>query len=161
MAAGNTYEAIATQTLGSDTSSITFSSISASYTDLILVVNGGVVGPAAMLVQLNGDTSVVYSVTRLYGDGSSATSDRFNSTDSLDLGYFNNDLNNSSFIHFMNYSNTTTNKSVINRWNSTTYVVAVVGLWRNTSAINSIRLFNATYNLKSGSTFSLYGIKAA
>jgi hypothetical protein len=39
MAAGNTYEAIATQTLGSDAASVTFSSISGAYTDLIMVVN--------------------------------------------------------------------------------------------------------------------------
>ena len=40
MAAGNTYVALATQTLGSATATVTFSSISGAYTDLVLVYNG-------------------------------------------------------------------------------------------------------------------------
>jgi hypothetical protein len=38
MAAGNTYTPIVTNTLSSATSSVTFSSISGSYTDLVLVI---------------------------------------------------------------------------------------------------------------------------
>ena len=162
MAAGSTYTPLATNTLGSDTANVTFSSISGSYTDLVLVVNGGMATQAAMCVQFNTDTSTVYSVTRLYGDGSTATSDRFATTDSLDLGFFQANLNNNSIIQIMNYSNATTYKTVLTRWNSPAYVTAVVGLWRNTAAITSIKLFNpAGTNLKSGTTFTLYGIAAA
>jgi hypothetical protein len=162
MAAGNTYEPIATTTLGSATANVTFSSISGSYTDLVLVINAGVSTTGAITVQLNADTGTNYSVTRLYGDGSTATSDRFSSQNYLDLSFFPNTLNNNSIIHFMNYSNTTTNKTILARWNSTSYTTAVVGLWRNTAAVNSIKLYNALgYNLIAGSTFSLYGIKNA
>ena len=162
MAAGATYTPIATTTLGSDTASYTFSSISGSYTDLIMVITGGISTAGPLNVQFNGDTSSNYSETRLYGNGTTATSDRFSSTPSLDMGYFPNDLNNNAFIHFMNYSNTTTYKTVLNRWNTTAYTAAAVGLWRSTSAITSIKLFNASpYNLKAGSTFTLYGIAAA
>jgi hypothetical protein len=55
------------------------------------------------------------------------------------------------------------NKTTLARWNSATVEVgAGVGLWRNTAAINSI-LFKgyATAKYKTGSTFTLYGIKAA
>ena len=160
MPAGNTFEAIATTTLGSDTSNVTFSSITGTYTDLVLVVNGGMASQAAMVVELNSDTGSNYSITRLYGDGSTATSDRFTSQNYLDMGFFQANLNNNSIIQFMNYSNSTTNKTVLTRWNSPAFTVSVVGLWRNTAAITSIKLFNATaVNLKSGSTFSLYGIK--
>jgi hypothetical protein len=41
------------------------------------------------------------------------------------------------------------------------YTVAEVGLWRNTSAITEIDLKFVTGNLVAGSTFTLYGIKAA
>ena len=62
----------------------------------------------------------------------------------------------------MNYSNATTYKTVITRAsNANNGVDAVVGLWRNTAAITSINVFLGTGNLDTGSTFTLYGIKAA
>lgn len=68
-------------------------------------------------------------------------------------------------INVENYSNTTTNKTVIARSNSSSSIagtVAVAGLWRSTSAITSITVFCTNgSNIKAGSTFSLYGIKAA
>ena len=157
----STYEPIATTTLGSDTSNVTFSSITGTYTDLVLVVNGGMASQAAMVVELNSDTGSNYSITRLYGDGSTATSDRFSNENYLDLGFFPANLNSNSIIQFMNYSNATTYKTVLTRWNSPAYTVAVVGLWRDTAAITSIKLFNAlAVNLKSGTSFTLYGIKS-
>ena len=65
----------------------------------------------------------------------------------------------------MNYSNTTTNKTVLARGNrASSGVVAQVGMWGNTSAITSITIDNvdsASANFVAGSTFTLYGIKAA
>jgi hypothetical protein len=162
MAAGSTYTPLATQTLGSDTATVTFSSISGSYTDLVLVVGGGLASQGAMQIRFNSDTASNYSVTRLYGDGSTATSDRFSSQTSLDLGFLQGNLNNNSIIQIMNYSNATTYKTVLNRWNTPAYVAAVVGLWRSTSVINALSIYNSTgINLKSGTTFTLYGIAAA
>jgi hypothetical protein len=158
----STYEPIATQTLGSDTATVTFSSISGSYTDLILVVNGGLASQGAMQIRFNSDTGSNYSITRMYGDGSTATNDVFINQTSLDLGFLQGNLNNNSIIHVMNYSNSTTNKTVLNRWNTPAYAAAVVGLWRNTAAITALSIYNSTgINLKSGTSFTLYGIKAA
>ena len=158
----STYTPIATTTLGSAASQVIFSSISSAYTDLILIVNAGLSTQGAMNVRLNGDTGTNYSTTRLYGNGSTASSDRFSNQDYLDLGFFPNDLNNNSIIHFMNYSNTTTNKTILTRWNSTGFATATVSLWRSTSAINAIRLYSSLgYNLNAGSTFTLYGVKSA
>jgi hypothetical protein len=115
-----------------------------------------------MVVQLNSDTAANYSITRIYGDGTTASSDRFSGQNYLDLGFFQANLNNNSIIQFMNYSNSTTKKTVLARWNSPAYTTAVVGLWQSTAAITSIKLFNATaINLKSGTSFTLYGIAAA
>ena len=162
MPAGSTYTPIATTTLGSDTANVTFSSISGSYTDLILIVNGGIATQGPLNIQVNSDTGNNYSYTRLYGNGTTATSDRFSNKPNFDLGFFPNSLDNNSIIHFMNYSNSTTFKTVVNRWNSTGFAAAVVGLWRSTSAITSIKLYNESpYNLKAGSTFTLYGIASA
>ena len=64
----------------------------------------------------------------------------------------------------MNYSNSTTYKTVISRGgNAATWVTTNVGLWRNTAAITSVKVFasDASSNMNSGSTFTLYGIAAA
>jgi hypothetical protein len=62
----------------------------------------------------------------------------------------------------MNYSNTTTNKTILIRSNEpNNYVVAIVGLWRSTSAIDQVRIYGDQGNLATGTSVTLYGIKAA
>jgi hypothetical protein len=63
----------------------------------------------------------------------------------------------------MNYSNSTTHKTVFARSGSAyTGTNANVGLWRNTAAVTSATVANSSAaNFDIGSTFSLYGIKAA
>lgn len=157
-----TYENIATTTLNSNTSTVDFTNISQSYTDLILVVNGSTTPDTALELRVgNGaiDTGSNYSQTRLYGNGSTASSDRLNNTFFYTIGNFVNGMH---IFHFMNYSNTTTNKTIINRASvSSTFLGASVNLWRSTSAINCIRVYVATNNMTSGSSFTLYGVKAA
>lgn len=161
----NTYESIATQTLGSATSTVTFSSIPSTYTDLVAVFQGGSSTDANIRMQVNGDTTSNYSWTQLGGNGSSAGSFR-NSSDTSWLmnryAYLSNNLNANFLFNFMNYSNTTTNKTVINRSNSAANGTdTTVGLWRSTAAITSITFSLSGGNYITGSTFSLYGIKAA
>ena len=63
----------------------------------------------------------------------------------------------------MNYSNTTTYKTVLTRANiASADVEAVVGLWRSTSAVNQLDVKQGgAVTFSVGSTFTLYGIKAA
>jgi hypothetical protein len=162
----STYEPIATTTLSSAQSSVTFSSISGSYTDLILIVSGTSATSQQIALEFNGDTGSNYSMTALYGDGSSAASARATSTTTMygGLGWFGTSTTTSTTIaHIMNYSNTTTYKTVVGRGNlSSSYVHAGVGLWRSTAAITSIKItVNGGYNWNSGTSFTLYGIKAA
>ncbi len=164
MAAGNTYEAIATQTLGSAASSITFSSIPSTYTDLVIVFNGGITtGPDDIRLEFNGNTTN-YSATLLRGDGSSALSARASGETAIPwMGYLGTGAAGTvSIINIMNYANTNVFKTVLNRGNvAASFVSATVGLWRNTSAITSCKLIAGSSTFLSGSTFSLYGIKAA
>ena len=164
-----TYEPIATTTLSSAQSSVTFSSISGAYTDLVLILSlkndSGVTAPAVYM-RVNGDTGSNYSTTMLYGNGSSAGSGRgSNNTYALLnwLGGGSNGVIVDGIVHLMNYSNTTTNKTFIHRYNnSSAEVDAGVSLWRSTSAITSVTILDTTTrNFASGSTFTLYGIKAA
>lgn len=162
MPAGLTYEPIATTTASGSTTSVTFSSISAAYTDLVLVVNGSANGSSAYL-RVNGDTGSNYSITRISGNGGSASSNRTSNSTSAEFGGLYND-NNTNIIHFMNYANTTTYKTFLARTNPVQSGAAAIGasvcLWRSTSAINSIT-FLCDVNIVSGSTLTLYGIKAA
>lgn len=163
MPAGNTYEAISTQTLGSAAASVTFSSIPSTYTDLVLVATGNSSTLVDTYLRFNGDsTSGLYSTTRLYGTGSTAASDRFSSQNQILAGDFNTASNSVAIIQINNYSNTTTNKTSLIRSNiANSIVFANVGLWRNTAAITSVIMSTSSGTFSTGSTFSLYGVKNA
>jgi hypothetical protein len=155
-----TYEPIATQTLTGSVSSITFSSIPSTYTDLVLVMNANS-GGFNTAITFNGTGGSAYSFTRIYGDGSSSASDR-QSNQSSWIYVAGSDTGTSKYgtaiIHLMNYANTTTYKTGLMRTSNSAYVMANVGLWQYTNAINSITV---SASFTSGSMFTLYGIKAA
>jgi hypothetical protein len=156
-----TYEPIATTTLGTTQNQIDFSSISGSYTDLVLIMGGGVTGSADIWLRMNGDTGSNYSRTRLYGDGSSTASSRNSAASSIFVSVGAVGANSVMVTQIMNYSNSTTYKTTVTRHNSSTYLSASVGLWRSTSAITSLTLkAEAADTFTVGSTFTLYGIKA-
>ena len=163
MAAGNTYVAIATNTLGSNAAEVTFSSIPGTYTDLVLVINA-ITSTASeyMSINLNSDTGSNYSRTRLSGNGTTASSGRGSNETVGYIGaetYGTNALKFNTVVHFMNYANTTTYKTFLSRANHIDLAAeAIVGLWRSTSAITTIKVNS---NFATGSTFSLYGIAAA
>lgn len=168
MAAGATYEPIATTTLSSNSTSVVFSSIPQTYTDLIIVFNGFNTNATAMdfECEFNGDSGNNYSETGMQGDGSSASSFRHSNYSGALLGSIWSTGRATVIGHFMNYTNTTTFKTCLGRFSTPSggLVGATVSLWRNTSAITSIN-FNQpagqSGQFASGSTFTLYGIKAA
>jgi hypothetical protein len=160
-----TYEPIATQTLSSTASSVTFSSIAGTYTDLVMIVEATSSGGLALRV--NGDTASNYSRTILYGDGSSASSTRGVSENYAFQTPISPGTGNrfTSIYNFNNYSNATTNKTILYRLSTAASgVSAGVNLWRSTAAITSIQVFSDNGGggvFSIGSTFTLYGIKAA
>jgi hypothetical protein len=166
-----TYEKIATTTLGSDTLYIDFTSISGSYTDLVFITNHFMAAQCTIGIRFNSDTGSNYSSTNMRGDGSAASSGRQSSSTAIDnslddIARNPNVANAVTIWNIQNYSNSTTYKTVLYRHNNATAdasgTSAGVGLWRSTSAITDIRLLatSSTQNFKSGSTFTLYGIKA-
>lgn len=157
-----TYSQIATQTLGSATATVTFSSISGSYTDLILIVNGSTTIDENYRIRFNSDTGSNYSYTRITGDGTSAASERATNAAFIQFTAGDHTKRGAFIVNIQNYSNTTTNKTTLSRHSiGESNVGAYVGLWRNTSAITSITLTTFSTTFTSGSTFSLYGILAA
>jgi hypothetical protein len=169
MPAGSTYTPIATTTLGSAASSVSFNSF-AGYTDIVIVAFAKATNAAdtSLAFQVNGDTGSNYSNTRLQGAGSTAVSERSSNQTS---GNFSGNsfriadtTGNFSPIIFnmMNYANTTTNKTFIARGNNASAGLgASVTLWRSTSAITSITIFPPAGQIDTGSRFTLYGIASA
>ena len=157
-----TYEPIATTTLGSAQANVEFTSITGTYTDLVLIAVTQIGSSGDYLgVQFNSDTGSNYSRTRLSGNGTSASSERDSSV--VRLNFYAQPTSNFAVnkIDIFNYSNTTTYKTVLCRTDQAALSTnAYVGLWRSTSAITSIKLIGPS-NFSSGSTFTLYGIASA
>jgi hypothetical protein len=167
MAAGSTYTPIATTTLGSAAASYTFSSISGSYTDLILVSTPIVTAATTFGLYFNGSTAANYSATILTGDGTSAASTRVSNQTEIRISYAatSRTTNTTNIItQIQNYSNATTYKTLLSRDNAASDGTgAIVGLWRSTAAITSITIIPISGGsiINTGSTFTIYGISAA
>jgi hypothetical protein len=147
---------------------VTLSSIPSTYKDLMLVVNARTDSStlSSGLLRLNGDTGTNYSTTLLIGNGTSATSERYSNESFIRIGYA---IGSSQLatayatqvIQILDYANTSRFKTILSRDASDTNGSGITqlsaGLWRNTAAISSL-----TYpvSLVSGSTLTLYGIKA-
>jgi hypothetical protein len=169
--ATNTYVALATQTLSSSAATITFSSIPQGYTDLVLVFQC-TASSANMNFDIrvgNGtvDSGTNYSGTYLVGASGGASSSRLSNQDLMRTGQ-NCFIRTSGDVfqcisQFMNYSNTTTNKTVIHRLGNANQstVESSVSLYRNTAAINIITIGSFSgATMAAGTTASLYGIAA-
>ena len=159
-----TYESIATQTLSSATASITFSSIPSTYTDLILICRQATNADANTQLRFNGDTGSNYSTNFLRSNGTTVSTARDSNQTQMNLesfGFPTSAFNAVTTANIMNYSNTTTFKTTLSRGsNANTGVTAACHLWRNTAAITSMTILNNASTFSTGSTFTLYGIKA-
>jgi hypothetical protein len=161
-----TYDLIASNVLGSNATSVTFSSldtIAASYRDLIVVQSARVVTTSdSFRIRINGDTGTNYNAVRMRGDGSAASSNSASSaagpvymTQSDTLSSTTRDV---SIIHFFDFSQTNKHKTFLARIdNSALSTNAGAYRWASTSAITSIEL-TSNDTFQSGSSFYLYGI---
>jgi hypothetical protein len=159
-----TYEKIATTTLSSTSNDVTFSSVPATYTDIVVICNTSITsGSADLWFNFNSDTGSNYSITFISGTGSTIQSARNTNATKMSVtnyGYLETTIG-TYIVNIQNYSNTTTYKSTLARVNTTSNGLAAgVGLWRSTAAISTIKISPSTQNFATGSTFTLYGIKA-
>jgi hypothetical protein len=167
MAAGATYEPIASTTVAVAAASITFSSIPSTYTDLRFVLTSTAsIGGSQSKITLNGLTTAIYSVTGLYGSGTTATSGTTNGNNFINLDTLGASSTIPTLItlDLLSYAGSTY-KTIM--WqanedrNGSGYVSDYVGLIQTTAAITSLTVAqnSGTYNV--GTTATLYGIKAA
>lgn len=158
----STYEKIATTTLGSNSGTVTFSSITSAYTDLVVILNPTTSAEVNLTCQFNSDTASNYSFTYMLGDGTGTEAGRSTTQSHIVTGGLKNPTIGTQIWHINNYSNATTYKTLISRSNGSNKFVAIyTGLWRNTSAISSLSIGVTSGTLQTGSTFTIYGIKAA
>jgi hypothetical protein len=163
-----TYEKIATTTLGSANSTITFSTIPATYTDLKIVLTGTATASGDDLkLRFNGDTGNNYSYTALQGNGASVSSFRNTSIAFVYLAgsaSMSTTIPTFSEVDIFLYAGGT-NKTLLAQYsgdfNGTGNTARSVGLWRNTAAITSVSLFLSVTTFKVNTTATLYGILKA
>ena len=160
-----TYEPIQTQTVGTAVATVTFSSIPQTYTDLTLIINGGFTAAGTdMRIRFNSDSGTNYSRTGLYNSSTSAVSSYRTSSDDnfISPQFAGNNYETTGILHFMNYSNSSTYKSILLKTGFSTYIFLQSGLWRSTSAITGIECGNnGATTWRVGSTLTLFGVKAA
>ena len=155
-----TYIALATTTLGSAASSVTFSSIPATYRDLILVMDAVSTSTRGIIMRVNGDSGGNYSYVYANGDGSSATSAAASGQTAFTQGAVATSKTNNIF-QFMDYSATDKHKTLLSRFNGASLSTQMAAeRWANTSAITSIAISITVTTFSAGSTFSLYGVAA-
>jgi len=166
-----TYTLINSSTLGSAVSSVTFSSIPGTYTDLVLVLGDLKAGTSSntICVRYNSDSGTNYNYTILTSGGSVGQSARATNQTYSFFGGYNVGVDSTypsvMVGHIMDYANTTTYKTGLSRYNieragSTGETQAIVNLWRSTAAITSVTVATYTGNWSVGSTFKLYGVEA-
>ena len=152
-------------------SNISFTNVPQIYQDLMVVVStkdAATSGNNVCLVLLNGDGASNYSMTRLYGDGSSGASDRATSATFGGWTFVpNNSVNSalfgSSIFHILNYTSSSTFKTILARGaadtNGAGTTSLITSLWRNTAAINGVLVATSNGGMTTGSTVTLYGIR--
>lgn len=164
------YEMISTTTVGTAVATVTFSSIPATYTDLVLVCSARTARAATsdnLIVRFNSDTSTIYSSTNLFADTAPGSA-RSTGDTSCFWSYIPSASQASGIfgvatMNIMNYSNTTTFTTAISKsGNKNAQLETTANLYRSTSAISTLTMLSGTAsNIAVGSTFTLYGIKAA
>ena len=169
-----TYDALGSYTVsGSSTSTITFSSLPTSYTDLVLTgTHQNTTDAQSILVIYNNDTGTnypsnsayIYYATNYYiqgdTDGSSANRNQSASgypsySNWAGLEMYITEYRSAKWKNTL-YRNTAAT-------NSSTYLGSYISMggstWKNTAAITSIKI-SASGNFTAGTVFSLYGITA-
>lgn len=168
MAAGPTYEPIATTTLSSTTTAFTISSIPSTYTDLKIVFSYYASSFCSTDITFNSDTAANYSHVYAKSSRSTPTTSRTINASSINCSSSNSPGSTVPLITTIEINSYTAavNKSVYFETGSDAgtygYLTYGLGTWRSTSAITSITFTEGNASgFDSGSTVTIYGIKAA
>jgi hypothetical protein len=172
-AAVGSFEQIETQILGANAASVTFTSIPSTYKHLQLRITARATSTGnatALFLRFNGVSGTSYSTHTLYGSSTSIIAEGFTGLDAFYRMPIPDDgLAASGFgslvIDVLDYALTTKNKTIRT---ASGYVISglnnvslVSGGFSSTSAVSSLSLTPGAGQLKTGSRFTLYGIKGS
>lgn len=147
---------------------VTFANIPQTYRDLFLSVQGrSVIAQTSsfLFAYINFDSSALYSLTRLYGNGSGTSSDRATAYAAAYFGEFPGALSVSQDIgicvaHLIDYTNTSKFKTIISQYGSSaTFVGQYSTMYRSTNAISRLDCYIGGVAFSPGTSFSLWGVK--
>ena len=167
----NSYESIATTTVGSGgTSTITFSSIPATYTHLqirgIARTTSGT--NVDFRIQMNSDTGSNYARHSLRGDGTNVNGEANASQIYMWLDRAipgATDIFGDVVIDILDYANTSKYKTMRGLGgadrNGSGIIALSSGLWMDTSAITTLTITLETGSFAEYSSIALYGIKGS
>jgi len=168
-----TYTLISSNVLSSSAATVSFTSIPATYTDLVVRFSARTDRAAAqrdILISFNG-TTANYSTTIVFGNGSGTGSTRNSSAYYMWFGTVSGETVTANTFasgesYIPNYLASTSkplSSFVVNEDNaaSISYVGAWAGLNGNTAAVSSLTIQPDGNNFVSGSSFYLYGISNA
>ena len=163
-AAATSYESIATVTVGSGgASSVEFTSIATDWTHLQIRFIARCSSLVELRVQLNADTGTNYAWHEMWTNANAGSS-----VGHMKLAYWNGfpstaDLFGAGVMDILDYKNTNKYKTLrtLSGYNniSTGGLQLNSGLWQNTNAITSVKIFPQSGSFQQYSNFALYGIK--
>lgn len=160
-----TYDSILSYTVPTAATTITIGSggsgsIPSTYTDLVLVIDGFLnSSTGSCFMKFNSSSASEYSYQRILSTGTAWANGNGTLTTA---GILFSDLSASKFtvtVNIFDYANTDTNTTILSHQYQD-YMGQYVGRWANQSVINSITVIGHQ-NFTVGTTFNLYGIKAA
>jgi len=169
------YELIETRLLSSNATSVTFSSIPATFTHLQIratVRSDRSFGVDNLGLRFNSDTGSNYNAHFLFNNGSTITSTDLGINTAIyaaritDASVTANSFG-ATIIDVLDYASTSKQKTIRSAYASSTtgsypWNGMHSGIWLSTSAVTGLTLLPiAGTNLVSGSRISLYGIKGA
>jgi hypothetical protein len=157
-----TYVPLATVTLASAVTNVTFSSIPATYRDLVIVASSLTSTDTIGRITINPASSQSYVYVAMRGNGSSASGI---ASAGLGAGVLSSQATAGTSkrlqlgIQILDYATTNKHKTILSRGDeASTGVDGVLSRWVNTEAVTSVQVKAETGNWSIGGVFSLYGI---
>lgn len=154
-----TYTPLANLTLGAAASSVTFSSISQAYRDLVVVVAGNGTTTFQVNVTLNNDTGANYTQVHMRGSAGAFSSSTTVSSAPLAPVADPTTSPGMYFINLLDYSATDKHKILLSQGMASVGPANMVSTrWANTAAVTTLKLQTASSTFAAGCSFALYAI---
>lgn len=159
------YVPLANMTVSVPATTVTFSSISQSFRDLVFVINYRSSTTTGLTARINSDSGTNYNSIDLRGSGASTSSTALSNQTSMQIGNAAPFSGPAIFnLNVLDYSTSNKHKNVLSRSgnaNTGAGVDATASRWANTAAVTSMSFtLNGGLSFAVGDTLCLYGVSA-